>query len=81
MKRIYVLQARWVLIGEAEEGPTHTTLTNASVIRRWGTTRGLGEIALKGPTKSTVLDDCSDVEFPNSAVLFSIACTYEKPAP
>ena len=38
-------------------------LKNASVIRRWGTTDGLGELALKGKTENTKLDKCGDFEF------------------
>lgn len=38
-------------------------LSNASVIRRWGTTNGLGELALNGPTGNTKLDKCGDFEF------------------
>ena len=76
MKHIYVLQSRWVLIGEVIpcEGDL-VQLSDASVIRRWGTTKGLGEIALKGPTKNTVLDPCGNCSFPTSAILFSIQCS------
>ena len=38
-------------------------LKNASVIRRWGTTGGLGELALSGKTESTKLDSCGEFEF------------------
>lgn len=38
-------------------------LSNASVIRRWGTTKGLGELALDGKKSSTVLDYCGTFEF------------------
>lgn len=51
-------------------------LENASVIRVWGTTAGLGEIALKGPTKDTVLDFAGMVDVPHSKVLSVIYCSY-----
>ena len=38
-------------------------LTNASVIRRWGTTKGLGELASDGATNDTILDPCGEFEF------------------
>lgn len=74
MKRIYVLQARWVLIGEATETTSTVELLNASVIRVWGTTKGLGEIALNGPTANTILDPCGRITIPLNAILFSIDC-------
>lgn len=81
MKRIYVLQARWVLIGTVKKAPAgFVALTDASVIRVWGTTLGLGQIATQGPTKETKLDPCGQVEFPISSVLFSIDCTYAERA-
>lgn len=74
-RRIYVLQARWVIIGDVESETTHSIqLVNASVIRVWGTTKGLGEIALNGLTKDTVLDPCGRASIPQSSVLFSVTC-------
>jgi hypothetical protein len=74
MKKIFVLKERWVLIGTVSiEGPT-IQLTDASVVRRWGTTQGLGQIALRGPAEDTIFDLCGSVEFPVESVLFSISC-------
>ena len=58
--RIVVLQRGWVLIGRyyRKENTTTATLLDASVIRRWGTSEGLPELALKGRLSGTVLDKC-----------------------
>ena len=60
-KEIVVLYERWHLIGDVEATKVGLTITNASVIRYWGTTAGLGEIAVKGPTKKTILDYVGEV--------------------
>jgi hypothetical protein len=78
-RRIVVLTERWVFIGDyhkaTETAPAH--LTDASCIRAWGTTGGLGEIALKGPTKSTVLDACGILLLDNpAAIVMTIPCAY-----
>ena len=75
-KRIYVLKERWVLIGIESDKTTEKTIytTDTSVIRVWGTTAGLGQIALDGPTPETKLDKCGDTSFPRESVLFSIDC-------
>ena len=77
-KTIVVLQAGWVFIGvlhPAKDGK-HAFLTEASNIRKWGTTAGLGQIALTGPTENTVLDPCGIVvlDAPQN-VLFTIPCS------
>jgi hypothetical protein len=78
-KHIVVLDSRWVFIGEYTRalGTTPAFLSDASCVRVWGTTAGLGQLALKGPTKETVLDFCGMVVFDNpAAVLFTIPCEY-----
>ena len=76
-KRIVVLLGSWVFIGEYH--PAQDTvpayLINASCIRSWGTTAGLGEIALSGPTETTKMDPCGTVILEPNAVLFSLRCT------
>ena len=62
-KQIVILNRGWVVIGEYSEKGDECTLTNASVIRKWGTTNGLGELAEKGKLTDTVLDSCPNVHF------------------
>jgi len=56
---------------------THLVLTEAFNIRKFGTTRGLGQIAVEGPTSDTVLDACGVVEINRTALIATILCTYE----
>ena len=57
-RQIVVLQRGWVLVGMVTQDGDYLTITDASVIRVWGTTKGLGEIASGGPTSKTKLDPC-----------------------
>ena len=77
--KIMVLQRGWVMVGRLEREGSECKLHNASVIRNWGTTKGLGEIAISGPTSSTKLDKCGGVvEFDYLTVVASIACDETK---
>jgi len=65
--KIVVLQRGWVVMGHLFRGTdvpvNYCEIRDAKVIRRWGTTRGLGQIALEGPTENTILDPCPDITF------------------
>ena len=82
-KTIVVVEAGWVFLADdVSEDATFPSLpalhlNSASVIRVWGTKAGLGEIALKGPTKDTVLDFAGDIVVPTGHVLALIPCTYK----
>jgi hypothetical protein len=77
--KIVVLQRGWVVVGRFEREGTQCKLYNASVIRKWGTTCGLGEIAKDGPTSNTILDKCNGaVEFDYLTVIFTIDCEASK---
>jgi len=77
--KIVVLQRGWVLIGRFKRGGDRCTLSNASVIRRWGTTKGLGELADEGPKQDTLLDKCHGlVEFNELTMVLSISAREEK---
>jgi hypothetical protein len=76
--RIIVLQRGWIAVGCVSQDGDQVTITKASVIRKWGTTNGLGEIAASGPTKDTVLDKCPDIRAHVLTVVFQMECNLEK---
>ena len=72
--RIVVLQRGFVLVGYyTEHDENHYSLDAASVIERWGTTEGLGQL-VTGPTSETRLRPCGHVEFHPLGVVLSISC-------
>ena len=77
--KIVILQRGWVMVGRFERNGNDCKLYNASVIRTWGTTKGLGEIAKNGPTDKTILDKCYGlVEFDSLTVVAMVSCEEEK---
>lgn len=76
--RIVILQRGWVFVGKFKKEGEQCSLENARNIRRWGTSTGLGEIALNGPTANTMLDPCPTVRFHEQTVIASIDCAEEK---
>lgn len=77
--KIVILQRGWVMIGKLERNGSECKLHDASVIRIWGTTKGLGEIAMNGPTSKTVLDKCGGlVEFDYLTVIAAISVDESK---
>lgn len=77
-KRIVMLQGGWVMIGDLEKHDTYFSLGNGFVIRRWGTTQGLGELAIKGPLKETILDPVPQVQFHELTVVGIMKCDESK---
>lgn len=77
--KIVILQRGWVMVGYLERKGNECKLSKANVIRSWGTTKGLGEIAGNGPTSNTKLDKCyGQVEFDYLTVVASISCEESK---
>ena len=72
--RIAILQRGWVFVGYYSRTAQGIRLTDARVIRRWGTTRGLGQIAAEGPTPTTVLDQAGTVRFHELTVVAMLDC-------
>lgn len=76
--RIVILQRGWVFVGNWKKLDNgDCSLTEASCIRRWGTTKGLGEL-VSGPTSSTILDKVGEVKFNELTIVASIICGGEK---
>lgn len=78
MKQIVIAQRGWVFVGDVERNGDDVTITNAQCIRRWGTTRGLGELALSGPQDKTILDDMGTVRLHALAVVASLDVEADK---
>ena len=76
--QIVVLQRGWIVIGRTRTDGDQVIITDASVIRSWGTTKGLGEIALGGPTSKTVLDKAGRVEVHKLTTVALLDCVPAK---
>lgn len=78
MKQIIIGQRGWVFVGDVERNGPDVIITNAQCIRRWGTTKGLGELAKNGPQSKTVLDEMGTVRMHALAVVAAIDCEADK---
>lgn len=75
--RIIVLQRGWVAVGRFYQCGEACRLDNAFVIRRWGTSKGLGEIAEKGPLTNTVLDAAGTLRFHALTIVCQFDCNQQ----
>jgi hypothetical protein len=76
--RIVVLHRGWVLVGLYSRNGDYSILEKSHVIRRWGTSQGLGQLATEGPLSSTILDKEPNNEFHFSQIIRTIGCDYDK---
>ena len=72
MIRIVVLQRGWVVVGRMSH-EHEIVLRDAAVIRRWGTTKGLGSLR-GGPAENTELDYAGTVRAHELGVVLTIDC-------
>ncbi len=70
--QIAVLDRGWVYVGKCVTDSQWLTITEAKNVRRWGTTKGLGELAAKGPLTNTELDAAGTVKVALSALKFFV---------
>ena len=74
-RQIVVLERGWVYVGDVSRDGDDIVIENALNIRRWGTGRGLGELALKGPQPNTKVDPAGTVRTHKGAMIHLIDCT------
>ena len=75
---IVILERGNVVMGFVHEGTEKTVIKNAGVIRRWGTSKGLGQLALEGEQENTIIDMCGEFYFPAGSEIGAITCDAEK---
>ncbi len=66
--KIAVLDRGFVYVGRISKEEDFLVIGNAKNIRRWGTTKGLGEL-VNGPLSGTQLDTVGKVRVPFRAVI------------
>lgn len=74
--QIVVADRGHVWVGEVCQAQDGSSLyiRDARIVRRWGTTHGLNQLAIEGPQPNTRLDQAADVIVPHRAVIARIAC-------
>lgn len=77
MIKIAILQRGWIFVGNFAQEGSVCTLTNALNIRRWGTSKGLGELAQEGKQSNTQLDPAGTVTFHELTAVALIDCNEE----
>lgn len=75
---IVIAQRGWVFVGEVSEQDGKVVINKAQNVRRWGTSRGLGQIAANGPTENTVLDPAGIVTLHPLSIVAQIECDGSK---
>lgn len=73
-KQIAVLDRGYVYVGDVTVADGFAVIANAQNVRRWGTTRGLGQLAAEGRQAATMLDPAGTVRAPLSALVHLIDC-------
>ena len=69
---IVVLDRGFIYVGEVENDGEWCVIHSPRNIRSYGTTEGLGQLALSGPTGTTKLDKCGTVRAPHHALIHII---------
>ena len=71
---IVVLDRGFVYVGQLTTDDRFLTIRCARNVQRYGTTRGLGQLALEGPQPCTVLNDAGVVKAPIGELKHWLVC-------
>ena len=74
--KIAILQRGWVVIGRYFDMGEDIILGDSYVIRRWGTKKGLGQLAIEGKQEETILDKTGIMRFNKLTTIGFIDCNY-----
>ena len=72
--QIVILDRGFVYVGDVSISDGWVVISNAKNVRRWGTSKGLGELAKTGPLKDSVIDPAGLVRAPMRALIGLIEC-------
>lgn len=73
--QIVVCQRGWVFVGQCAEEGEYLIIRDAKCIRKWGTTNGLGQLAIEGRQAGTVLDESGVVRVHKLAIVCTFDCS------
>ncbi len=74
LHKIVVCQRGFVYAGDVELSGDYIVIRDAVNVRKWGTARGLGELAAKGTLPDTKADPCGVVRVHRLAVVSMLDC-------
>lgn len=74
---VVIAERGWVYVGRVSRSGDLLVIKDCHNIRRWGTTKGLGELALEGPKQETLLDFYGTVKIHILAVCGEVSCDEE----
>ena len=70
--KIMILDRGWVFIGLVRGFSGGFAIEEAHCVRYWGTTDGIGQLALSGPTDKTKLDPAGTITVPRHALIAAL---------
>jgi hypothetical protein len=75
---IVILQRGWVMVGKLQKKGEYFKLLNGDIIRKWGTTYGLGQLAKHGKQSGTILEPTPETSFHELTMIGAIKCDPKK---